>query len=299
MENGDLDWSVVICLVGTGQQINAGERGLQTWVQAIERRNAIPGGKQWKLYVDTAVAQSEKLNSSAISHNDSLNLRVVRRAENASSLGEWVNLVLEARFDDASRLRTEFSNFPIFLTRDLAIARQWLREQTKPFETSGLLASSKSARLSIYGVDAQTSAGSTQDWPQWYLDTPPNLNSSQNLEVAASEFNCQGLELDWVGVCWSWDLVLTSGGWNPRKINRRSGRWNKNAAAGDYLINAYRVLLTRARSGMVIWVPFGDSGDASRSPKEADQIFNSLVQAGCNELNEPAHVTSAGPSTNN
>jgi hypothetical protein len=286
MENEDLGWSVVICLVGTGQQINAGERGLQTWVDAIERRNSIPGGKPWKLYVDDDVVESECLTSSAISRNDALNLRVVRRAENASSLGEWVNLVLEARFDDASLLRTEFKDFPILLTRDLDSAREWLREHKKPYETSGLLASSKSARLSIYGVDAHTSAGSTHDWPQWYLDSPPNLNSSQNLEIAASEFKCQGLELDWVGMCWSWDLVLTSGEWTPRKINRRSGRWNKNAAAGDYLINAYRVLLTRARSGMVIWVPRGESTDTSRSPRESDRIFEALLQSGCQPLEE-------------
>ena len=286
MENEDLDWSVVICLVGTGQQINSGEKGLHTWVEAIERRNALGIGKTWKLYVDTSVAHSEGLASSAISYNDSLNLRVVRRAENASSLGDWVNLLLRGQFDEACCLRSEFRDFPIFVTRDLDAARNWLRRQKKPYETSGLLASSKSARLSIYGVDAQTSAGSTQDWPQWYLDAPPNLNSSQNLEVAASEFNCQGLELDWVGMCWSWDLVLTSGGWTPRKINRRSGRWNKNAAAGDYLINAYRVLLTRARSGMVIWVPRGESTDTSRSPKESDQIFEALLQSGCQPLEE-------------
>jgi hypothetical protein len=284
MENDDLGWSVVICLVGTGQQINSGEKGLSTWLQAIERRAAASDGKSWQLYVDGEVAASEGLLSDRLRDTPALNLRVVRRAHNASGLGDWVNFLLEGRYEDARKVRGDFSEFPIYVSRDLTLARDWLRSSTRQFETCGLVASSKSARLSIYGVDAHTSAGSSHDWPQWYLDQPPNLNSAKNLEVAASEFKCQGLELDWVGICWSWDLIPRTGRWLPRKINKRSGRWNKNEAAGDYLINAYRVLLTRARNGMVIWVPEGSQVDPSRSPNEIESVYQALLSAGCTNL---------------
>lgn len=284
MEDDDLGWSVVICLVGTGQQINSGEKGLQTWVEAIERRTHAADGRPWLLYVDEEVAKAEAVSSTLIRNEESLNLKVVRRANNASALGEWVNLLLLSQFDEANALRRDFEEFPLFVSRDLMAARSWLRASARPFETCGLVASSKSARLSIYGVDAQTSAGSDHDWPQWYLDSPPNLNSSKNLEIAASEFKCQGLELDWVGVCWSWDFLPSSSGWLSRKINKRSGRWNRNEAGANYLMNAYRVLLTRARNGMVIWVPEGNDKDPSRSPKEIDRAYEALIAAGCNRL---------------
>jgi hypothetical protein len=133
-------------------------------------------------------------------------------------------------------------------------------------------------------VDAQSDAGMAHDWTQWFLDSPPNLNSSGMLEIAASEFKCQGLELDKTCVCWSWDLVLKDGKWLTRRINKRSGKWGKNEAKRDYGINAYRVLLTRARTGMIIWVPEGDENDKSRSSSEMDKIFEILQSVGCKAL---------------
>jgi len=295
MEDSELGWSVVICLVGTGQQINSGERGLQTWVEALEQRRSKKDGRDWILYVDPQIQAAEGLNSTCIRPEPNLNLKVVRRAHNASALGEWVNQILNSRFEDAALLRAEFPDFPLYVCRDIDIARRWLRSQTSKFETCGLVASSKSARLSVYGVDAHTSASDAHDWPQWYLEQPPNLNSAKNLEIAASEFKCQGLELDWVGVCWSWDLIHSEEKWIPRKINKRSGRWNKNTAKGEYVVNAYRILLTRARNGMVIWIPEGLKQDISRNPNEVNQTAKLLLAAGCVELPKTTPTQTLSP----
>jgi len=277
------DWSVVVCLVGTGQQINSGENGMATWTAAVGARSAT--GVNWKMYGDHLIAKLDHADTNLITDTPSLNLKIVRRAENASNLGEWVGAILEGEFEQAKKIRESFQDFQIFTTRSLQKARAYLNDPKHPrYETRGLLASSRSARLSTYGVDAQSDAGMTHDWTQWFLDIPPNLNSSGMLEIAASEFKCQGLELDKTCVCWSWDLVLKEGKWLTRRINKRSGKWGKNEAKRDYGINAYRVLLTRARTGMVIWVPEGEDNDKSRSTSEMDKIFEILQSVGCKAL---------------
>ena len=275
-----LQWSVVVCLVGTGQQINSGEKGMATWTQAISER-AI-AGQNWSLYGDAKTASQDNADISQIIDTPQLNLQIVRRAENASMLGDWVGRLLEGNIADAAKIRNEFPEFPIRITRSLENARNWLLDPTRPhYETIGLLASSKSARLAPYGVDAQSSAGMTHDWTQWFLDRPPNLNSSAKLEIAASEFKCQGLELDRTCVCWSWDFIFNEDKWVTRKINKREGRWDKNEARREYALNTYRVLLTRARAGMIIWVPIGDDDDTSRKISEMNTVYDTLLEAGC------------------
>jgi hypothetical protein len=278
-----LDWSVVVCLVGTGQQINNGEKGMATWTKAVSER--AEAGHNWTLYGSADNALLDYADTTDIVNTPELHLQIVRRAENASLLGDWVGLLIEGNITGAARVRECFPEFPIRITRSLEDARIWLRDPSRPhYETYGLLASSKSARLSVYGVDAQSAAGLNHDWTQWFLDRPPNLNSSMNLEVAASEFKCQGLELDRTCVCWSWDLVFHKDGWNTRKISKRQGNWSKNKAQREYALNAYRVLLTRARVGMIIWVPNGSKEDPSRKVEEMDLVYDTLVQAGCSPL---------------
>jgi hypothetical protein len=278
-----LDWSVVVCLVGTGQQINNGEKGMATWTKAVSER--AEAGHNWTLYGSADNALLDYADTTDIVNTPELHLQIVRRAENASLLGDWVGLLIEGNITGAARVRECFPEFPIRITRSLEDARIWLRDPSRPhYETYGLLASSKSARLSVYGVDAQSAAGLNHDWTQWFLDRPPNLNSSMNLEVAASEFKCQGLELDRTCVCWSWDLVFHKDGWNTRKISKRQGNWSKNKAQREYALNAYRVLLTRARVGMIIWVPNGSKEDSSRKVEEMDLVYDTLVQAGCSPL---------------
>jgi hypothetical protein len=281
----DQEWSVVFCLIGTGQEINKGERGLETWIKAVDKLNLRDGRKNWTLFLaDSRLHDAQNENQKL---DQSLHLKVVRRAENASTLADWVEHLLSGDFDAASAIRREFTAFPILVTRNLELAKNWLRApQDARLERIGLVASSSSARLSIYGVDAPASASDAFDWPQWFLDVPPNLNSSMTLEVAASEFKCQGLELDRVGVCWSWDFIHDGEGWVTRKIRRRQGKWGRNDKGREFAVAAYRVLLTRARKGMIVWVPRGDESDPTRPPAEMDHVFDLLVQAGAVELVE-------------
>lgn len=284
----DQDWSVVFCLIGTGQEINKGERGLETWISAVRNLNARPEFiKKWTIFLPS-LASVPKQDAVEFEREDSaLSLKVVRRAEDASSLSDWVEHLLSGEFEKAKNTRGDFLKFPIFVTRDLDVARRWLRKPMDArIERSGLVASSLSARLSSYGVDIPASASASFDWAQWFLDTPPNLNSSMLLEVAATEFKCQGLELDRVGVCWSWDLTHDGKAWVTRKIRRREGVWGRNSAGRDYSLASYRVLLTRARRGMVIWVPIGEKTDRTRSPKEMNRVFDLLIEAGASQLSD-------------
>ena len=135
-----------------------------------------------------------------------------------------------------------------------------------------------------YGLDVVADASRSFKWQNWYLNSLPDLNASESLEVVATEYKCQGLELDWVGVCWSWDLVLDSRAWIPRTLNSGAARWSKTSSKSKFQINAYRVLLTRSRRGMVIWVPVGIPGDSSMSLQEMDQVHDALIASGAKEL---------------
>jgi hypothetical protein len=288
----DIDWAVVICLVGTGQQINVGERGMSTWTDAIKVRRK--NGSHWEIHGSRAVAEEDGADAEIVVDRPELHLKVVRRADDASMLGDWVASVLNNKIDHAAEIRKEFIDFPIFITRDLNVMKSWLKDPSRPkYESFGLLASSNSARLAIYGIDAQASANSTHDWTQWFLDQPPNLNSSMNLEVAATEFKCQGLELDRAGICWSWDFIHTDNGWIARKLQKRNSKWSINKVRRDFAVNSYRVLLTRARAGMIIWVPEGDEFDPSRKPEELDLTYETLVKAGCKPLHKFESATSS------
>ena len=129
-------------------------------------------------------------------------------------------------------------------------------------------------------LDTVADANRSFTWENWYLNHLPDLNSSEALEVVATEYKCQGLELDWVGVCWSWDLIPTLDSWMPRTLVSGSAKWRTTSAKAQYQINAYRVLLTRSRKGMVIWVPPGTEGDSSMSKIEMDNVAEVLVSAG-------------------
>jgi DUF2075 family protein len=272
-------WATLVVLCGTGQEINRGEFGLETWIKAVESRRDL-GHRIWRL------SGPEELNSASISAedliiDDAYSLQVVRRAENASQIGDWVNSVLRVEIETARETRKKFPDFPLAVTRDLSVAKSWLIEKKDRGERAGLTISALSERMSIYGIDVRHGARSDHPWVNWFLDEKPNLNSSQYLEVPASEFQCQGLELDWVGVCWSWDLVLEDNKWIGRRIKKRTSSWTRIKKDHAYRVNAYRVLLTRSRKGMVIWVPEGDDGDKSRQKIEMDEVFALLVEAGC------------------
>lgn len=208
-----------------------------------------------------------------------LSLGHSRRSEEAAWLPSWVEAVIDGDWQGARRVFRDGS-YPLFLTRDLETARCWLRSADERARY-GLVASAHAARLRPYGIEMNTEFQAGIRWENWFLDRPPSLESSTALEVAASEFKCQGLELDFVGVCWSWDLIRSEGEWVVRSLRGRDLKWK--SVTGDkhrFGLNAYRVLLTRARAGMIIWIPIGDVCDPTRTPGEMDEIYEFLTRCG-------------------
>lgn len=283
------EWAALVVLIGSGQEINRGEAGASVWLQAVQKRNSL--GNNWDIYSPHEL-QSEL--GSEVKFSNKLHLKSSRRARKASSLSAWVGLVLDGEFEQARRLRetdTPLGQFPILVTRDIAVARKWIRQQVVQrsqgfVPSSGFVASSKSARLRIYGLSVGSSPRDDEvNWMSWFLDEPNSLHASSRLEVAASEFKTQGLELDFVGVAWSWDLVLNSSSeWLPRRVDKTNATWRLIKKDKQYLLNSYRVLLTRCREGMVIFVPPGSSNDTSISPIEMDNVYRALIQSGASEL---------------
>jgi hypothetical protein len=276
------DWALVVVLLGEGQEINTGEEGIDTWIDAVVQRN-LTSGANWRITIPDGVDLGSY--SQALEIEPSLRLKVVRRTDNAADVAGWVSALLNFKISDALHARSRFLDFPIFITRDLDQARDWILNQVETCGgTSGLLASSRSKRLFRYGLDTVADANRSFSWENWYLNRRPDLNSSEALEVVATEYKCQGLELDWVGVCWSWDLIPSGESWLPRNLNSGSAKWRTTSKKAQYQINAYRVLLTRSRKGMVIWIPSGMDGDASMLPTEMDKVAEVLISAGAKYL---------------
>ena len=273
------EWALVVVLLGEGQEINDGEAGIITWLEAVQNR-AIKSNRVWK--ISTPDIDPELVNSFPVEVDPDLRLKVVRRTDNAADVSSWAAKFLDLKIEECKTLRQDFPEFPIVVTRSLEKCRSWLRESVSNHGgTSGLLASAQSKRLFKFGVDVASDPNRTFKASKWYLDTLPDLQSSEALEVAVTEFKSQGLELDWVGVCWSWDLIPGSKGWLARNLDSARGRWNKSSSsAAIFRINAYRVLLTRSRKGMIIWVPEGVTRDETMDKGEMDQVASLLQEAG-------------------
>ncbi len=278
-----LPWAVAVVLLGEGQEINTGEAGLSTWLEAVVKRNLLKK-VSWKLS-GPQIPLEFRENRKVFSQFSYLHLQSNERTDNAANISEWAECFLDGEFDNAKSIRSTFGDFPLFFTRDLETAKSWLRKAA--FEQSqsvGLIASSKSKRLVNYGVDPVADANRSFKWANWYLNVLPDLNSSEALEIAATEYKCQGLELDWVGLCWSWDLVPIDGKWQARTLDSSRARWKATAKKSTFQINAYRVLLTRARKGMVIWIPEGVVTDPSRSILEMNSVADAFLRSGVQEL---------------
>lgn len=172
------------------------------------------------------------------------------------------------------------SGFPLWLTRDLDGARTWLRQMRRGNERAGLLASSNATRLKPHGIFIKAGI----EPAKWFLSPPDDVRSSDALEDAASEFEVQGLELDWTCVCWDANFILSQSGWEARQF--KGTKWQKvsDPSRRRYVANSYRVLLTRARQGMVIFVPPGDQEDATRPPGIYNAIYSYLQECGIPEL---------------
>jgi hypothetical protein len=279
------NWCVIVCLIGGGQEINTGEAGIIEWLSALKARFT-----NWEVYSSNRLDDpdyvsdqpaAEMLKSLNIEVRNELHLAVSMRSFRAEALSAFVNHVVENRPGEASRLHgTICERYPIWLTRDLSQARQWLKYQARGSERYGLLASSGGDRLRPEGLYVKAKI----DAPTWFLNDRSDVRSSFYCEEVATEFDVQGLELDWAGVCWDADFRYGTGRWNF--LNFRGTLWQKvNAAKGQlYLKNAYRVILTRARQGMIIFVPRGSAEDATRPPAYYDQTYKFLHDCGLRDL---------------
>jgi hypothetical protein len=287
------DWSVIVALVGFGQEIHQGEAGLQEWGRAITRTSPVWRVLASPLVLDASAGKEESSRlfcadvspTQAIECDADLHLAVSIRSHRAQMVSQWVKFVLEGNSEAACELFKGTSEFPVALTRDLAAAREWLRKQSdggRLTGSSGLLASSGALRLRAYGIEVSSGFRRGYPYEEWFLRAADDTRSSSSLEVAATEFECQGLELDWAGVCWGDDMVFDPKAkvWDTRKFI--GARWTSPArsAARRYILNKYRVLLTRARRGFVVWVPPGSSADPTRKPHRLDATAEFLIQCG-------------------
>ncbi len=279
-------WAVVICLVGQGQEINTGEAGIGEWISAIRRRFdawyvCIPH----QLHVGTALPLEQKEYLMArpnLAVERDLHLEVSMRSFRSERLSEMVHHLLLVDLQACLDIRSHLLDlYPIVITRDLERAKRWLRTQARGSERFGLVCSSQAARLRPHAIDVRA----TVDPVHWFLDSKEDVRSSYFLEDVATEFQVQGLELDWVGVVWDGDLRIKDGQWEHWSFV--ADRWQRirKPERQSYLLNAYRVLLTRARQGMVIVVPNGAADDHTRPAEIYDATYRYLQTIGFKELN--------------
>jgi hypothetical protein len=266
-----LDWCTVICLIGGGQEINTGEAGLIEWLSALHKR--FPN---WEVHASSLLEDrhynvdataTEMLGAPHIQKHSDLHLSVSMRSFRAEQLSAFVSQVLDGHSDGAKQTLDELrGRYPIFLTRSLADAKAWLREQARGSERYGLVASAGAYRLRPEGIHVKAKV----DPANWFLNDRADVRSSYYLEEVATQFDIQGLELDWAGVCWDADLRWHGDGWKYHNFKGTKWQHVRDETKRLYLLNAYRVLLTRARQGMVIFVPTGDDSDPTRPAEHYD-----------------------------
>jgi hypothetical protein len=279
------DWAVVICLVGGGQEINTGEAGISEWIEAI-----LKSFTDWRAFISRQLTDSEYAAGRALVRirqhgnvelRDELHLSVSMRSFRAENVSLFVKRLLDLDIENARQSLLELHDrYPIVLTRQLTAAKQWLQEQARGNERFGIVVSSEAQRLKPHAIDVRHKVNPVH----WFLHGKDDVRSSYYLEDVATEFQVQGLELDWACVTWDADLRYTDGGWQHWAF--RGKRWNeiRKAERKAYLKNAYRVLLTRARQGMVIVVPEGNQVDPTRDPAYYDSTFEYLHGIGINTI---------------
>jgi hypothetical protein len=276
---------VIVCLVGGGQEINTGEAGIAAWLDAINETFV-----QWEVYISPNLKDKEYAATTAIEKlhqtkkvffNNYLHLSVSMRSYRAENVSLFVKQLLD--LDTASAIKTFASintNYPIVITRSLDTAKKWLKEKARGSERYGIVVSSQAQRLKPLAIDVK----SPMKPVNWFLNSRDDIRSSYYLEDVATEFHVQGLELDWACVTWDGDLRFAKNQW--KTFSFVGTRWQNihKIERKKYLINAYRVLLTRARQGMVIVVPFGDIEDPTRHPEYYDSTFNFLSSLGIKSI---------------
>ena len=294
------DWAAIICLVGGGQEINTGEAGITAWIEALNNRF-----KHWQVYISNQLTEPEyaegKVNellkeNGKVTFSDRLHLAVSLRSFRAERLSSFVHSLLSFN-DDAEDLYKEVSakGYPIVLTRDMDNAREWLRSKARGSQQTGVLVSKVAARFKPLAVHIL--AQGDENAVHWFLEDKTDVRSSNYLEDAATEIQVQGLELDFACVLWDADMRYVDGHWEYFKFNGKD-KWKPvaNTPNGQeekkYMLNAYRVLLTRARQGIAICVPSGNNRltpegfpeDPTRLPEFYNGTYEYLKSLGIKEI---------------
>ena len=298
------DWATIVCLVGGGQEINTGEAGISEWIAALNDKFT-----HWKVYISNKLTEPEYAegkvnellaNNTNVTYTDSLHLGVSLRSFRAEKLSAFVHSLLSFNPDAASIYREIKDRYPIVLTRDMEKARQWLRSKVRGSQRTGVLVTKTAARFKPLAVDILEQGD--ENAVHWFLEDKNDIRSSNYLEDAATEIQVQGLELDYTCVLWDADMRCSGGTssreWKYYAFNGKTA-WREEAGNSDnsierrkYMLNAYRVLLTRARMGMVICVPTGNPNttvggfpeDATRLPEFYNGTYNYLKSLGLEEL---------------
>ena len=295
------DWATIVCLVGGGQEINTGEAGITEWLEALN--NKFP---HWNVFISPKLVDKEYAegnvneilkNNNKVTYSDFLHLGVSLRSFRAEKLSKFVNELLnfdKNAFDTYNEIKDKY---PIYLTRDMNKARNWLHSKVRGTERTGILITKKSARFKPLAVHVLETGD--ENAVHWFLDDKQNVNSSNYLEDAATEIQVQGLELDYTCVLWDADMRYNKDEWKYYSFNSKNSKWNEQKGETDgsqekikYMLNAYRVLLTRARSGMIICVPYGNSNvtstgypeDRTRLPEFYDGTYDYLKSLGLEEI---------------
>ena len=279
-------WATIVCLIGGGQEINKGESaGIAGWFESL--KNNYP---DWDVYISNKITDEEyskghnfKDLTQGINYKiiEDLHLSVSLRSFRSENVAAFVKAVLDVDIDSAKRLYSEFKNdYPICVTRDLEVAKNWIKNKAKGSQRYGMTASSGAKRLRKYGVWVQSKV----DAPNWFLNGKKDVRASYFLEETATEFDIQGLELDWTILCWDANLRFNSGEF--RHYNFKGTKWqNVNKEENVlYLKNAYRVLLTRARQGLIIFIPTGDISDITMQPEFYDGVYRYFREIGIDEV---------------
>lgn len=284
--NRHQNWCVIVCLIGGGQEINTGEAGLVAWMQALQ--SSYP---DWQVhYSNLIVNQDNYLQDAAIKNwlsttgveQNHLHLATSVRSFRSEKVSAWVHALLDTDEQAKSLWKEIQSNYPIVLTRDLQKAKAWVKAQAKGSERYGLVASSGARRLKALGVHVKNEI----DVANWFLNPKYDVRSSYFLEDVATEFDVQGLELDWVCLAWGENFYYQDNQWHYQSF--KGCKWQNINKEEDkqFTKNAYRVLLTRARQGMVIWIPEGSESDNTRQKEFYDGTYQYLKSIGINELVE-------------
>jgi hypothetical protein len=289
-------WSVIVALIGNGQEINTGEAGLAEWGRVIA---ASPSWRAVAARRSTAAAdRAQRLAEGAapwLAFDDDLDLQTPIRSLRSSRGTEWVDAVLRGDARAACAIAEATPELPYYITRDAKAWRAALRARTRGLRRAGLVASAGARRLRAEGLGVQV-----PDIADWFLKRWPDIRSSEALETFATEYDCQGLELDVVGLAWGGDFLRYAGQWRARRFVGHRWQIVRGAEEQRYILNTYRVLLTRARYETIIWVPPGSASDdpfhdATRPSAEMDALADFLRASGARPLEALPIQTQSAP----